>query len=145
MSSQLKSDVKSGIAILVAILAAILIVVVLIAGFKSFHRYQVRADANNRVQVTAIQIRTAQQQVRVQQQLANVRVAEADGIRRSQDKINQTLTPLYVQHEAIQAQERIATSGKNNTVIYVPAGTNGTPVITQDGDANSVQKLGQEK
>jgi hypothetical protein len=40
-----------------------------------------------------------------------------------------------VQFEAIEAQKAIAASGKNNTVIYVPAGTNGTPVITQDGKA----------
>lgn len=120
--------------IALACVGVVLILFGLTAGVKSFGRYQARADAGNRVKVTAIQIRSAQQQVRVQQQLANVKAAEADGIRRAQDIVNRTLTPLYVQHEAIQAQERIATSGRNNTVIYVPATTNGTPVITTAGN-----------
>lgn len=130
----------SGAAFGLGLLAALVILVLGVStGIKAWHRAQARADAANRVRVTAIQIRNARQQVQVQRQLANVRVAEADGIRRSQDKINRTLTPLYVQHEAIQAQQRIATSGNNNTVIYVPAGTNGTPLITQDGNPTPTQ------
>lgn len=125
-----------------AILVSAVVMFVLFAAIKAFSRYQARSDASNRVRVTAINIRNAHQQVQVQNQLAQVRIAEARGIRGAQDEINKTLTPLYIQHEAIQAQERIATSGRNNTVVYVPAGTNGTPVITQDGDANSVGKLG---
>jgi PBP1b-binding outer membrane lipoprotein LpoB len=120
------------------------------SGYKAWQRGQKRADANNRVKVTAINIQTAQQQAKIVhaqnaavQARAEQRLIEATGIRKAQDEISKTLTPLYVQHEAIRAQERIATSGKNNTVIYVPAGTNGTPVITQDGNANSVGRLGQ--
>jgi Na+-transporting NADH:ubiquinone oxidoreductase subunit NqrC len=121
------------------------------SGVKAWQRGQKRADANNQVRVTAINIRTAQQQAKIVharnaavQAQAEQRLIEAKGIRHAQDEISRTLTPLYVQHEAIRAQERIATSGKNNTVIYVPAGTNGTPVITQDGNANSVGQLGRK-
>lgn len=108
------------------------------AGCKEYNRYQKRADANNKVKVTHIEIRRAQQQAQINyaqveatKAEAEKRRAEARGIRDAQEIINRTLTPLYIQHEAIQAQKAIATSGQNNTVIYVPAGTNGTPVITQ--------------
>lgn len=119
-----------------AIVAVVVLLVVLVAGLKAFGRYQARADAGNRVKVTAINIRSAKQQVLVQNQLANVKAAEAEGIRRAQDTINKTLTALYVQHEAVQAQLAMAKS-QNHTIIYVPAGTNGTPVITQSGDPSA--------
>jgi hypothetical protein len=109
----------------VATVATIVLLVLLVAGLKAFSRYQARADAANRARVTALNVRTANQN-------ANVRAAEADGIRRAQDIINRSLTPLYIQHEAVQAQLAMARS-QNHTIIYVPAGTNGTPVITQDG------------
>ncbi len=60
---------------------------------------------------------------------AEIKAAEAEGIKRSQDIINQTLTPLYVQHEMIKSIEAIA--GKSgNAVIYVPINPNtGLPVV----------------
>lgn len=110
-----------------------------VSGCKSFNRYQKRADANNAVKVTHIRIRQAQQQAQIvnaqiaaTKAKANQRYFAAIGIRRAQDEVQKTLTPLYVQFEAIEAQKAIATSGRNNTVIYVPSGTNGTPVITQN-------------
>jgi hypothetical protein len=129
--------------LMVAFLALIIVSFGGCAATKAYHRAQKRADARNDVSVTAIRIRVAQQQARIVRaqnaavkQRAEQRFLEAVGIRRAQDEISKTLTPIYVQHEAIQAQERIATSGRNNTVIYVPAGTNGTPTITQTGKAN---------
>jgi hypothetical protein len=108
------------------------------SGCKEYNRYQKRADANNNVKVTNINIRKAQQQARIVrarnaaiQAQAEQRAIEAHGIRKAQDIISQTLSPLYIQHEAIQAQKAVATSGRNNTIIYVPSGTNGTPTITQ--------------
>lgn len=108
------------------------------AGCKSYGRYQKRADAKNSVQVTHIGIQRAAQQAQINRaQIAATkaealkRFEEAKGIRRAQDEIQATLTERYIQHEAIQAQKAIATSGRNNTVIYVPSGTNGTPLLTQ--------------
>lgn len=145
-----ESSAREG-AITTAIVTAMIVIVIVVfvgvlSGYKVWHRAQKRADANNQVKVTAINIRNAQQQAKVVhaqnaavQAKAEQRLIEATGIRHAQDEISQTLTPLYIQHEAIQAQERIATSGSNNTVIYVPAGTNGTPVITQ----GSLGKVGK--
>jgi 3-deoxy-D-manno-octulosonic acid (KDO) 8-phosphate synthase len=110
------------------------------SAIKNWHRSQKRADARNGVKITQINIQRARQQaliVRAQNATvrakAQQRFLDAVGIRRAQDEIQKTLSPIYVQHEAIQAQERVATSGKNNTVIYVPSGTNGTPIITAKG------------
>lgn len=112
------------------------------AGLKAFGRAQKRADANNNVAITNIQIRNQQQYARViqahnaaVQAQAQQRYLEAIGIRRSQDEISKTLTPLYIQHEAIQALNAIANSGRNNTVVYVPSGQNGVPLVTAPAGA----------
>jgi hypothetical protein len=127
---------------IITLLCIALFVLLLVGGCsaaKSYSRYQKRADAQNAVRVTSINVKRMRQQARVvaaQDQviraLADQRVIKAEGIRKAQDKIQATLTPLYVQFEAIEAQKAIATSGQNNTVVYVPSGTNGTPVITAD-------------
>jgi hypothetical protein len=111
----------------------ITVVVLLIAGMfgffaatKSFNRYQKRADAENNVKVTAIQIRNQEQRVKIAQQKAEIRYVEATGIRRAQDAISRTLTPLYVQHEMIQAL-----SESNASTVYIPTDpASGLPVVT---------------
>jgi hypothetical protein len=126
-----------GIGLIVVVSVGILIGI--LSGYKAWHRTQQRADANNRVKVTQINIRNAQQQAKVVaaqdatvQAQADQRYIAAVGIKRAQVEIAKTLTPLYVQFEAVQAQLAMAKS-PNHTVIYVPAGTNGTPVITENG------------
>lgn len=91
---------------------------------KSFHRSQKLADERNQIQVNEIQIQQTKQLVQVQQQKAQIKVAEAHGIAESQRIINNTLTPLYLQHEAIQAQE-----SQSNKIIYVPSGNQGIPLV----------------
>lgn len=133
---------------LIAAIGVVVICAVVIFGsvagcgaYKNWHRGQKRADARNAVAITHIKIQQAQQQAKiVHAQNAAVaakaqqRYIEAVGIRRAQDEISKTLTPLYIQHEAIQAQERIATSGQNNTAIYIPAGQNGVPLVNNVGE-----------
>ena len=88
--------------------------------------------------LTHIAIRRAEQQalitraqIEATQADADKRFAEAVGIRRAQNEISSTLTAHYLQYEAIQAQKAVATSGRNNTLIYVPSGPDGVP-LTQD-------------
>lgn len=127
------------------LILTILVILAIGAVFKSYNRYQRTADANNRVKVTRIEIKNARQQAFVVRannnkvfQQGQQRIIAAKALAESQRLIHATLTPLYVQLEAIKAQEQIATSGKNNTVIYVPAGTNGTPTIAQDAKGASL-------
>jgi hypothetical protein len=52
------------------------------------------------------------------------------GIREAQDEIAKTLTPLYVAFEMTQALQAIATSGQNNSVIYLPTNpVTGLPIV----------------
>lgn len=92
---------------------------------KNFGRHQKLADARNQVTLNEIQIKQTQQLVQVQQQKADIKIAEARGIAEAQRIINDTLTPLYLQHEAIQAQET-----QSNKIIYVPSGSQGIPLVT---------------
>lgn len=100
----------------------------LLFGVKSFGRYQKRQDANNEVLVNEIRIKQTQQLVEVEKQKAEIKVAEANGIAEAQRIINATLTDRYLQHEAIQAQEKMAGS-PNHTTIYIPSGQNGIPIV----------------
>ena len=65
---------------------------------------------------------------------AEIRIEEARGIAEAQKIINATLTPAYLQHEAIQAQLKMADS-PNHTTVYIPVGTNGVPLV-QNLDGN---------
>jgi len=58
---------------------------------------------------------------------AEIRVEEAKGIAEAQKIINTTLTQNYLQHEAIQAQLKMASS-PNHTTVYIPSGANGIPL-----------------
>ena len=139
------SPVKSGILIFVLVFFFIVFCVGGVAGCRSFNRYQKRADANNNVKVTSINIRRAEQQARVVkaqnatiQAQADQRTIAAIGIRHAQDHIAATLTPLYVQWEAIQAQLALAKS-QNSTFVYLPVGSNGVPLV------NDVSKTGPQQ
>lgn len=128
--------VKGGILIFVSLLLITALGVGGCAGLNSFKRSQKRADAVNRTAIVKQGIKTAQQQALVTaandahvKALADQRLIEARGIRAAQDEISKTLTGPYLQHEAIQAQERTAASGRNNTIIYVPSGNNGVPLV----------------
>jgi hypothetical protein len=93
-----------------------------------YHRYQVRANAANEIQVNELKIQQTAQLVQVEQQKAQIRVVDAEGIAKSQQIINATLTDRYLQHEAIQAQMSMANS-PNHTTIYIPSGNNGIPLV----------------
>lgn len=112
-----------------------------ITGCKAFSRYQDRADrsqsrsqalkdANNQVKITAIEIQNQGQRVEVAKQKAEIRKQDAIGVREAQDEIAKTLTPLYVQYEMVEAIKEIAQSGSNSSVIFIPSGNAGIPLIT---------------
>lgn len=126
---------------IVTLLALIGVIMGAIAGFKAFGRHQAMSDAknqaqvalvkaNNNVRVTEIEIKNQGQRVKVAQQQAQIRFENAKGIREAQDEIAKTLTPLYVQFEMTEALKEIAKSGKNSSVVYIPSGANGVPLVS---------------
>lgn len=97
---------------------------------RDYQRTQARKDAINRVKINATKIKFYQQQEGIEKKKADIRVIHAVGIRKAQDEIQATLTPLYVQFEMVQALRDIAASGKNNSVVFVPtSGSGGLPII----------------
>jgi len=59
---------------------------------------------------------------------AEIKIEEARGIAEAQRIINTTLTVNYLQHEAINAQLKMAES-PNHTTVYIPSGSNGIPLV----------------
>jgi regulator of protease activity HflC (stomatin/prohibitin superfamily) len=123
------------VAFLVGLALTIVLVFGVIAFANNFGRTQSRDNAGNQVKITHILINRAAQQARINyaqiaatKAEADKRVVEARGIAEAQHIIAGSLTPAYLQYEAIQSQQAIATSGQNNTVIYVPSGVDGVPV-----------------
>lgn len=117
--------------VLGVIAAAVLVVASLIGAAYSipaYARYQTLMNERNQVTVNDIQIQQTEQLVKVEQQKAQIRIADAEGIAKAQQIINATLTDRYLQHEAIQAQEKMANS-PNHTEIYIPSGNNGIPIV----------------
>lgn len=114
---------------IVALAAFVLLVILTAAwGLPAYSRYQRRQDAANQIQLNALRIQQTQQLVEVEKQKAAIRITEARGIATAQEIINATLTDKYLQHEAIQAQEKMADS-PNHTTIYIPSGENGIPLV----------------
>ena len=123
-------------------IAVVLVIGLLMWGLPIYNRYQVRANAANEIQVNALRIQQTQQLVQVEQQKAQIRIVDAEGIAKSQQIINATLTDRYLQHEAIQSQMTMANS-PNHTTIYIPSGNNGIPLVKTVDEAAPVQEKGK--
>jgi uncharacterized iron-regulated membrane protein len=132
------------------VVGIIILIVLIIIGFSFggsvYNRYQARQDAqnqvlvnnqkllvdinneNNLVAVNEIKIKQQAQLIQVEQQKADIRVVEAQGIAKAQGIINASLTDKYLQHEAIAAQAAMVNS-PNHTTVYIPSGQNGIPLV----------------
>lgn len=108
--------------------ALFVLIIVGMFGFPAYGRYQRLQNERNQTTANDIQIAQTEQLVHVQTQKAQIAIEEAKGIAESQRIIQNTLTPLYIQYLAIQAQKS-QVEGQNHTVIYVPSGNNGIPLV----------------
>lgn len=131
------------LAAVLGVILAVVIIVGLMFALPTYSRYQARANARNNVSVSAIQIQNQAQLIKVAQQQAQIKKQTAIGQKLANEEIAKRLTPLFVQYEMIQALEAIAQSGRNNTVIYIPSGASGVPLISDTGKAQIYQ--GQSK
>jgi regulator of protease activity HflC (stomatin/prohibitin superfamily) len=82
----------------------------------------------------AQELETRSTQVAIARKDAEKRIVEAEGIARATQIIQQRLTPLYIQHEAIEAQKLMVNS-QNHTTIYIPVGPMGVPIVNTVGSA----------
>ncbi|MEI6559711.1 MAG: SPFH domain-containing protein [Rhodospirillaceae bacterium] len=78
---------------------------------------------NQQKRLEAMEIRT-----RIAQKEAEIRLTEAVGIAKSNEAINHSLTPEYLQHEANEALRLFARSGGTTTVV-LPANMTAAPLI----------------
>jgi type II secretory pathway pseudopilin PulG len=123
---EMQTEVNWGkISLGTVVLAIVLIAALFGLGFacKAYNRYQRRADAHNQIQVTKQQLKVAQQQKLIKKTIA-------EGQKLANEQIAKRLTPLFVQYEMIQALEDIAQSGRNNSVVFIPSGANGIPLVS---------------
>lgn len=86
------------------------------------------ADAVTQKLATDQELARKDAEVAITKKDAEKREAEAVGIASAMQTINGKLTPMYLQHEAIEAQKQMINS-PNHTVIYIPSGHNGVPVV----------------
>lgn len=108
----------------------VVFIAVLMFVIPAYSRYQARANARN-------ETITSQKQIKIAKNLAQARYQTAIGLKRSQDEIRKTLTPLYVQFELVQALQAVATSGKNDTVVYLPTDPKtGLPIVPVNNAVN---------
>jgi regulator of protease activity HflC (stomatin/prohibitin superfamily) len=110
---------------------------------SAYSREQQRATAQNQVRLARIEAQraqlVAQSQIAVARAGAQAQYQQALGIRRAQDEIKHGLTNPYLQYEAIQAQKAVATSGRNNTLIYLPSGSSGVPLVQDPQNVNRLR------
>lgn len=132
------------------VIGGIILILLIVIGFSFggsiYDRYQARQEAqnnvlvnnqklqvdinneNNMVTVNEIKIKQQAQLIQVEQQKAEIRIVEAQGIAKAQAIINASLTDKYLQHEAIAAQAAMVNS-PNHTTVYIPSGQNGIPLV----------------
>jgi len=67
-------------------------------------------------------------ELQIVQKKAAQRVAEAEGLKKSQEIISATLSKEYLVYLAIEAQ-KAAVNSPNHTVIYIPSGQMGVPTV----------------
>jgi hypothetical protein len=127
------SGVVRGVRFLVV--GGVAVIALLMWGLPVYNRYQTRANEANTILVNELRIQQTEQLVQVERQKAQIRIVDAEGIARSQQIINATLTDRYLQHEAIQAQSQMANS-PNHTTIYIPSGNNGIPLVKTVDDTS---------
>ena len=96
---------------------------------QSYGRWNRLQNENNQTKINDIQISQTQQLVKVEQQKAQIQIAQAYGIAKAQKIIKSTLTPAYLQYEAIEAQKAEVNS-PNHTIIYIPSSSNGVPLVS---------------
>jgi len=86
------------------------------------------ADAVARKLATIQELERKQTEIAIMEREKEKRIIEAQGIAQATEIISQRLTAPYLQYEAIKAQRDMVQS-PNHTVIYIPVGPMGVPLV----------------
>lgn len=128
--------ISEGLALTLGILFVLVLLIASIPGWRAYQRYEARQEAQNQVEINRIKIRQHEQLVEIEEQEAERRIVEAQGIAESQLIIDSSLTDQYLIYLAIQAQEHMANS-PNHSTVYLPVGEMGIPLV-RDTSADEV-------
>ncbi|HEY7293201.1 MAG TPA: SPFH domain-containing protein [Vicinamibacterales bacterium] len=85
------------------------------------------ADAVSRKLAATQELQRKDTEIEIERKERTKREVQAQGIANAMEIIRGQLNPLYVQHEAIEAQKAMVNS-QNHTVVYVPVGPMGVPI-----------------
>ena len=85
------------------------------------------ADAVSRKLAATQELQRMDTEIEIERKERTKREVQAQGIANAMAIIRGQLSPMYVQHEAIEAQKAMVGS-PNHTVVYIPTGPMGVPV-----------------
>jgi regulator of protease activity HflC (stomatin/prohibitin superfamily) len=85
------------------------------------------AEAVSRKLAATQELQRKDTEIEIERKERTKREVQAQGIANAMQIIRGQLSPMYIQHEAIEAQKLMVNS-PNHTVVYIPSGPMGVPV-----------------
>jgi hypothetical protein len=85
------------------------------------------ADAVSRKLAATQELQRKDTEIEIERKERAKREVQAQGIANAMQIIRGQLSPMYIQHEAIEAQKLMVNS-PNHTTVYIPVGPMGVPV-----------------
>ncbi len=85
------------------------------------------ANAVSRKLAATQELQRKDTEIEIERKERTKREVQAQGIANAMEIIRGQLSPLYIQHEAIEAQKQMVNS-PNHTVVYIPVGPMGVPL-----------------
>jgi regulator of protease activity HflC (stomatin/prohibitin superfamily) len=85
------------------------------------------ADAVSRKLAATQELQRKDTEIEIERKERMKREVQAQGIANAMQIIRGQLSPMYIQHEAIEAQRQMINS-PNHTVVYIPVGPMGVPI-----------------
>ena len=85
------------------------------------------AEAVSRKLAATQELQRKDTEIEIERKERTKREVQAQGIANAMEIIRGQLSPMYIQHEAIEAQ-KLMVNGPNHTVVYIPVGPMGVPL-----------------
>ncbi len=97
------------------------------------------ANAVSRKLAATQELQRKDTEIEIERKERTKREVQAQGIANAMQIIRGQLSPMYIQHEAIEAQKQMVNS-PNHTVVYIPVGPMGVPLTGAFNPALSTSK-----